>query len=98
LKNEADVLVSPIGELRFVQARDVDALDEAFAFGWTIDAGDDVEERAFSGTGWAHQREEFTGGDIERNVVEGGDIDIALPINLGEITDRNNGFNVGPAD
>lgn len=98
LENKSDVLISPIGELRFVEARDFDALHEAFAFGGAIDAGDDVKQRAFSGTGRAHEREKFAAGDIEGNVVEGCDVDFALAINLGEISDRDDRFVVNPAD
>src|SRR4051812_9421834 len=98
LKNEPDVLISPISELGFVEARDVDALDEAFAFGWAINARDDMEQGAFAGAGRAHQGEKFAGVDVERDVVEGSDIDFALSINLGEISDGDDDVFINPAN
>ena len=98
MENETDVLISPIGELRFVEARDVDALDETFAVGWAIDSGDDVEERALAGAGWAHERKKFAGVDVEGDVIQRGDIDFALSINLGEISNGDDDVFVDPAN
>jgi len=96
-ENESDILISPIGELRFVETCDFDALDETLAFGRAINPRDDVQKRAFAGTGRTHQREKFALGNVERDIVQRGDIDIALPVNLREIPHRHDRFFVGPA-
>ena len=82
LKNKADVLVSPVGEIGFVEAGDVAVLHDALAARGAIYAGDDVQERGFSGTGRAHEGEEFTTLDHKVDGVEGGDVDFTLSENL----------------
>ena len=59
MKDEADVLIAPVGEPGFGQLGNVLALDGAFAAGGAVNAGDDVEQGGFAGAGWSHEGEEL---------------------------------------
>jgi len=78
LKNEADVLITPIGQFGFVQSGDVAILDDAFAAGRTVDAGDDVQEGRFARARRTHEREKLSRRDGQAHAVQRGDIDFAL--------------------
>ena len=92
LKNEADVLVAPVGELRFVELGYVHALHETFAAGRSVHAGDDVEQGRFAGAGRPHERKKFARGDVQRDAVKRCHLNFALGVNLGQRTDFYNGF------
>jgi len=92
LEDETDVLVTPVGELRFVEAGDIHALHVAFATGGTVHAGNDVEQGGFAGTGRAHEGQKLAGRDLKRHAVERGDLDFALRIAFGEVPDDDNVF------
>src|SRR6185312_15145975 len=87
--------IAPIGELRFVQLGDINALHMAFAAGGAIDTGENVQQRGFAGAGGAHEREKFTSRDIERDFIERGDLDFTLRVNLREIADADDVAVVG---
>jgi len=71
-------------------------LHQTFATGRAIHTSDDVEQRRFAGARRSHQRKKFTGGNIERDAVERGHLNIALRINLGQLSDFNNDFRHSP--
>ena len=48
LKDESDILISPIGQLGFVEIGDIDPLDAAGTAGGGVDPCDNVEQGGFS--------------------------------------------------
>lgn len=87
LEDETDVVVAPFRELGFGEVGDVDFVDVAVAAGGAVNAGNDMEERAFARAARAHEGDELTGGDVDRDVVEGGDLDFAVAVELGQVAD-----------
>jgi len=87
LENEADVLVTPIGEFGFVKLGDVDAIDNTLARGGAINAGNDVEQGGFAGAGRAHEREELATRDFKGDAVQSGDVDLPLPVDFAQLKD-----------
>ena len=55
LKNKTDVLIPPVGELRIVQLRDTHTTDATLAGCRSVNTCDNVQKRAFSRTGRAHE-------------------------------------------
>jgi hypothetical protein len=89
LENEPDILIPPIGQLRLIQFGDIDALHVALPARRPIDAGEDVQQRGFAGTGRPHEREKFAGSDIERDVIQRGHLNLTLRVKLGEVADAD---------
>lgn len=54
-----------------------------FAAGRLLETGDEPEERGLSRTAFAEEREEFAGGNFERDTVENG----TLAETLGDVAD-----------
>src|SRR5207245_6393996 len=93
LEDKTDMLPTPERQLCFVELPDIDALHDALPFAGAVNASDDMEQRAFARAAWSHQREKFTGAQIEINVLEGIHLDFALMVNLGQIPNLNEWFN-----
>ena len=70
LKDKADALAPQAGALAIGQLGGIDAVEQVRAAGWMIQAADDVEQRRFSGTGWAGDRKPFAALEREINVDE----------------------------
>src|SRR5664280_1441122 len=79
LKNEADIVGTPVRKLGFGKCGDIDITHMNTTLIRLVDSGDQVEERGFTGTGWPHQRQEFAFGNIKRDIIQDGH-NQALPV------------------
>ena len=95
LKHESDVSRAPAGQLRLAEFRDVGAGDRDLTLVGAIDTRDQIEERGLSRSGRAHQAEELSLGDVERNVVQHRNRHAVAPVGLGHTANLNdrNGHN-----
>ena len=62
---------------------------------WSVEAGDEIEERGFSGTGAAEKSEEFAVRDSERDIVDRADDGFAHDVVAGNGFEANGGWQVG---
>ena len=60
-----------------------------------VQAGDEIEQRGFSGAGAAEEGEEFAVRDGERNVVDGADDGFAHDVLAGNLVELDCRFLVG---
>jgi CheY-like chemotaxis protein len=65
LKDKADLTADGIE----LGVADVDAVDEDFPFLRVVEASEELDKRAFAGTGRANQRDDAPGGDVKRNIM-----------------------------
>ena len=92
LKNESDRLVAPISQFGLTQLGHVHPLHAALTAGRPIHPGNDVQQGRFARAAWPHQRQEFSGRDVQRNPVERGNSNFPLLVNFREFS---NGDNIG---
>src|SRR6185437_14778334 len=57
----------------------------------TIESADEIQQSGLAGAGGAHEREEFTGGDLKVDPVQHFDLLLAARIALDDVLDRNDG-------
>ena len=92
LKDEAHRIGAPGGQLRLGQRGNVDVADMNAARVGLVDPRDQIEKRCFAGAGRPHERQKFSRGDVEGNVVEHRH-DQAFPvIGFVKIPDFHNRF------
>lgn len=70
LKNETDFLGAETGKALFIEMADVDAINDGCAFGGSVEAAENINQRGFAGAGRAHDGNPFAGFDGKRNAVE----------------------------
>jgi len=84
---------SPLAEKLYLER----AFKKIWNFGWRpaavrlVDPGQEVQEGRFPGTGWSHQRQERTFGDVKGDIVQDRDGQVFPVIGLGEMPDFYNG-------
>src|SRR6185437_17059935 len=59
LENESDLLRTETGEAGFIEASDIDAVDDCGAFARNVEPADDVNKRGFAGARWPHDGNPF---------------------------------------
>ncbi len=89
LKDVADVGRAPLGEFGPGEFGDFGTCDGYGALIGSVDAGDEIQQRRFSGAAGAHQGDEFAVVDIQRNLVEGRNRFAALVITLDDVAQFN---------
>src|SRR6266566_4146122 len=78
-----------------VPTGEVLALGDYRSGGGTVEAGDEIEQRGFSGTGAAEQGEEFTRWNRERDIVDGADDGFAHEVVAGNGFKADGGRKLG---
>jgi len=68
LKDEADLAIADFGELVAGQPANVDAVEEKRARRRQVECADHVHERGFTRPRCAHDRNELTARDAERDI------------------------------
>ena len=92
LKDEADVIGAPMGELGLRKGGDVDAAHPDRPAVRLVDPGQEVQEGRFPGTGRSHQRQELPFGDVKGDIVQNRDGEVFPVIGLKDIPDFYNGW------
>ena len=85
LEHEAERLVPDLRERRLRQPRDLRAIQLVDARRGTIQAPEDVHERGLARPGRAHDRDELTASDAERDAPERMHSDVARRIHLLDV-------------
>jgi hypothetical protein len=95
LEDDADVGAAPASE--FVLAHVVDRLtsDEDLAAGRAVDAGDQVKQSGFPGAGGTDDADELALVDVERDLLEDGDVLGAGAIGPAHVAEFNKSVAVG---
>ncbi len=70
LKNEPDMARSPAGKLGFAHSGNFLTADDDFAAAGSIQARNQIEQCCLAGAAGAHQCQEFTFRNIERQIVQ----------------------------
>jgi hypothetical protein len=55
-----------------------------------------MQQRGFAGAGRAHECQKFPGMNVERDMIQRGDFDFTLTVELGKVADGNHGRLVHP--
>ena len=74
LEDESDFLVADAGELVVVEFADELAVEPVLAFGWGVEAADEIHQRRFAGAGGAHDGDVFVVLDAEVDAAQGMDL------------------------
>src|SRR5882724_12228671 len=70
LKNDSNLVAPHACEIVIRERTKIDAADRNGAAAGAIQSADQIQQSGFSGTGWADDRNEFSGIDVEVHVVE----------------------------
>jgi hypothetical protein len=76
LKDEAHVLVAPVGDLAVVELSQVVAQHAYLAAGSLIHRRDQVQQRGFAGPGRTHQRHKLALSDLNIDVLQGDHVEL----------------------
>ena len=85
LEHEPDLLAAQVGELPFVERRQLDVADEGTSRRQRIEAGEAVHEGRLARTAGAHDRGEFAGAELDRHAVERAHLAVAFAVDLRRI-------------
>src|SRR3989338_3205559 len=66
----ADGAIAQQGQLVLAQFCDVAAIERVVAGAWLIEEAEDIHESRFARAGLAHDRDEFTGSDVEADILQ----------------------------
>src|ERR1700733_2665044 len=66
--------ITPMRGLTVIELENVVAHNKEIAGCGAVDGGDHVEQSCLARTGRAHEREEFSGADVDGDVIERGDL------------------------
>src|SRR5262245_20301324 len=80
LKDEADLVATDPRQLIVRQAAERFVVDADRSGGRPVEAADQVEERGLAGAGRPDDRDHFTAGNGEGDVLESGDVSLALEL------------------
>ena len=75
--------IPPVGQFGFAQVANIHTTHDAIAGRRLVKSGDDMQQRALTGTARPHQRYKLTCMNIKRDTIERGDFDFAVAIKLG---------------
>src|SRR5579863_9278220 len=81
------MFVAPAGDLRIAEAENILALDEQFAVGRAVDGRDHVQESGLARSGRSHERQEFSFGNVDGNIVESSNLESIALENLAHAAD-----------
>jgi hypothetical protein len=95
LKDHADGVAAVAGETERVERSDVLAVSEDGAGCRAVEAGDEIQERGFTGAGGAEETEEFVVGDGEGEFVDGADGSFAHRVVARDAVELNGGIGWG---
>ncbi len=89
LKDEPDLLIAKLRQLRLGEGADRSALDPVFPLGRTTQAPDDVQEGGLAAARWSDDGDEFAALDAHGDVGERADIDFAALVDLPHLLETN---------
>ena len=95
LKNHPDGLPAVASQFERGHLREILALGDDRSGAGTVEAGDEIKQRGFSGTGAAQQGEEFAGWNRERDIVDGADDGFAHEVVAGNRFKTDGGRKLG---
>src|SRR5438094_10537073 len=75
LENVADVRIAPVGRLFVIEPENVLPQNQQLACSRAIDGRDHVQQRGLPRAGRPHEREKFAAGNLNRDIVEGFDLE-----------------------
>jgi hypothetical protein len=85
LEHEADLVPAEQGELLLGQLAELDVADEDLPGGDPVQPGQAVHQGRLAGAGRAHDGGEPAARELDRDVVKGPDLGLALPVDLGHL-------------
>ena len=91
LENESDVMAPVFRERRLVGGRQIAIAIGHRAARRHIEAADDVEERRFAAAGRPEHDDELAGSDRQRHAAQRMHVDLAHPVDLGDIPQGKDG-------
>ncbi len=94
MKDETEFLIAQIGQRIPVERADVHAIEEIMSGARAIEAADGVHERGFARAARTHDGDEFARHDAQRDAAHGVDFHFAGLIDLLEIVERDDGFDL----
>src|SRR5258708_6602971 len=92
LEYKADLLVTDLGKLLVIQLCHVYAVEIIFATGGLVERSQDLQHGTLAATGWPHDADEFTLVNAQGNPVQGRNLNLAHPIDFGDVPNVNDGF------
>jgi hypothetical protein len=92
LKNKADMLIAPVGQLGLVKTRYFDILDPAGTGGRPVNPGNDMQEGGFARTGRPHECQKLAGRNVKGHITQGGDLTFTLSVNLRKVSNPHYGI------
>src|SRR6185503_14246915 len=96
LKHEPDLAAPDLSELVALEQTDADAIERVGARGGDVEAPEDVHERRLPRAGRAHDRDEVSALDLERDAFEHVHRDFAEPEVLDQVLNADDGCHVPP--
>ena len=69
LKNKTDLAIANVRELVSLQSGHIRSVEQVAACAWPIETADNIHQSRFAGAARAHQGDEFTALDLERNAA-----------------------------
>jgi hypothetical protein len=85
LEDEADFFIADAGELVVIELGDIVTVEPVAALRRGVEAADEVHQRGFTGSGWAHDGNVLVVADAEVDAAEGVDLLVSHLIGLPEI-------------
>src|SRR5439155_24823440 len=85
LKHKPESFAADLGELRFAETRDVDALEDVLPARRSIQTTQDGHERRFPGAGRADNRHELAALDGQADPSQGLKVDITQMVGTGDV-------------
>ena len=98
LEDEADLAVANFGQAIIVHLAHVLSVEQIHAAGRHIQRPQDVHQGRFAGAGRAHDGHHLAGVDLQRDAAQGMHLKVAHAVDLGHVTDVDEGLAVFQGD